>query len=101
MCEVKIGATKYKVTNLQAIDPTAQGVVMGEVDYPECLITLLGPLNRARKEETLIHEVLHAIFFEAGYLEHSEEMVDRLTPFLYSFIKENNLDKLFDEVNRN
>ena len=40
-------------------------------------------------------------FFEAGYLEHSEEMVDRLTPFLYSFIKENNLDKLFDEVNRN
>lgn len=63
MCEVKIGATKYKVTNLQAIDPTAQGVVMGEVDYPECPITLLGPLNRARKEETLIHEVLHAIFF--------------------------------------
>lgn len=101
MCEVKIGATKYKVANLKVIDSAAQGVVMGEVDYPKCLITLLGPLNRARKEETLIHEVLHAIFFEAGYLEHNEEMVDRLTPFLYSFIKENNLDKLFDEVNRN
>lgn len=101
MCEVKIGATKYKVANLKVIDSAAQGVVMGEVDYSKCLITLLGPLNRARKEETLIHEVLHAIFFEAGYLEHNEEMVDRLTPFLYSFIKENNLDKLFDEVNRN
>ena len=101
MCEVKIGATKYKIANSQVIDPAARGVVMGEVDYPSCLITLLGPLNKTRKEETLIHEILHAIFFEAGYLEHSEEMVDRLTPFLYSFIKENNLDKLFDEVNRN
>lgn len=101
MRELIINGIHYRIEMEPVIDLEANGTVMGQTDYPSTSIQLLKSLSKERKEQTLIHEALHAIFYEAGYGDHDEEMINHLTPVFYQFVKQNNLDKLFDEVTKN
>jgi hypothetical protein len=49
-------------------------------------------LCRTRKEQTFVHELLHACFKEAGYDEQDEEMIDRVSTVLYQVLKDNQLE---------
>lgn len=87
--EVKIGGVIYTVEEKDTVDsnPMNYGVCV----YHDCHIEIKKDLSVERKEQTLIHEILHAIFFEAGLMEHEEDVVNRVGAILYQVLKENNL----------
>jgi len=67
--------------------------LMGEVVYPEAAITIDSSMCQHKKEQVFVHELVHAIFNEAGYQdqEQDEGMVNRLSIVLYQVLKQNDL----------
>ncbi len=61
----------------------------GLVDYEKGLIEIDSGMCEDRKGQTFTHEVLHAIFNEAGYNEQDEEMITRVSNVLYQVLKYN------------
>ncbi|MDM5239356.1 ImmA/IrrE family metallo-endopeptidase [Bacillus cereus] len=83
----KIGGVKYKVVEVKGL--TKEYGMLGQILYDELLIKIDADLPQGRKEETLIHEVLHGIFFEAGFEEQDEDMINRVGKVLYQVIRNN------------
>ena len=48
----------------------------------ENVILINDSIHESRKKETLIHEVLHAIFYNYG-LEHKENLIDAISNGLF------------------
>ncbi|MCT7670051.1 MAG: hypothetical protein N4R98_03180 [Lactobacillus iners] len=46
-------------------------------------------MSEERKQQTLIHELTHAVFSETGFTEQDEETVTRLSSVLYQVLKQN------------
>ena len=70
----------------------------GSVDYGQCEIQILKEQNIQRKNETFLHELIHAVLFEAGYREeHDEDIVDDIARGLYQVLKDNFFYKLYLE----
>lgn len=63
----------------------------GSCDSENAIIEIKADLTNERKEETFVHELLHAILFEAGYAEHDEELVMRASKVLYQVLKDNRI----------
>lgn len=61
----------------------------GKIYYDDCLIEIDSNMTDERKQQTFTHEMLHAIFAEAGYSEHDEEMITRVSNVLYQVLKNN------------
>lgn len=61
----------------------------GECTYEEASIKLWSGLSEQKKEQTLIHEMLHAVFHESGFEDHDEDEVNRLSITLYQVLKSN------------
>ena len=57
-------------------------------------ILIQSSLSEERKEETLLHEILHAVSYELG-LNLSEHQVECLASGLYSVYKNSNLKLTF------
>lgn len=65
--------------------------LLGQVLYPESTIDIDSSMSQSKKEQVFVHELVHAMFNEAGYEEQDEEMVNRLAIVLYQVLKQNNL----------
>lgn len=85
--EVKVGAITYTV-NEQADMNDCFGV-LGQIIYPRTAITVDANMTEERKEQVFIHELTHAIFHEAGFDEQDEDVVNRVSMFLYQVLKDN------------
>lgn len=83
----KIGGVNYKVAEVKGL--AKEHGILGQILYDELLIKIDADLPQDRKEETFIHEVLHGVFFEAGYTEQDEDMINRVGKVLYQVLKEN------------
>lgn len=98
----KIGGVNYKVQSVEGL-AREQGV-LGLILYQDLIIKIDASLPKERWEETFIHEVLHGIFFEAGYEEQDEDMINRVGKVLYQVIQDNlqtNVDQdLVEELRR-
>lgn len=46
-------------------------------------------LGDERKQQTLIHELTHAIFLEAGYKDQEEDMINRVSIVLHQVLQDN------------
>ena len=64
---------------------------MEQVLYAETTIDIEPSMSESKKEQVFVHELVHAIFNEAGYDEQDEEMVNRLSIVLYQVLKQNDL----------
>lgn len=69
----------------------------GEAVYHESAIRLWSGLSDEKKKQTLIHEMLHAVFHEAGYDEENEDEVNRLSIVLHQVLKDNDFSWLQGE----
>ncbi|MGC9338741.1 hypothetical protein [Listeria ivanovii] len=87
--QVKIGAINYKVQEKEVVDNDLNN--WGAWVFHDNHIEVLAGLSDERKEQTLIHEILHAIFYEAGFEEQDEDLINRAGIVLYQFLKDNNL----------
>ncbi|WP_179958565.1 ImmA/IrrE family metallo-endopeptidase [Bacillus sp. SH5-2] len=83
----KIGGVKYKVVQVKGL--AREHGLMGQILNDELIIKIDADLPADRQEETFIHEMLHGVFFEAGYTEQDEDMINRVGKVLYQVIQDN------------
>ena len=85
--EVKVAGVTYTVEeqeNLINIEDS-----WGRIDFFNSNIRVDKSLSDDRKEQSFIHEVVHAIFLEAGYKEQEEDMINRVSIVLHQVLKDN------------
>lgn len=98
---VKIGGTIYEIENTPYSFDDDKTTVMGDIDQVAAKIKLnLDPsIAKVRKQQTLIHEILHGMLFEAGYEEEIDErLIKCLSMVMYQVVKENDLADLLDQI---
>lgn len=66
---------------------------LGLCSHNDTTIQIKSNLSDSRKEEVFVHELLHAVLFEAGYYEQDEGLVDRAAKVLHQVLKDNQLFK--------
>lgn len=99
---VKIGGTIYEIKNTPYSFDDDKTTVMGDIDQVAAKIKInnLDPsVSPVRKQQALIHEILHGMLFEAGYEEEiDEQLIKRLSMVMYQVVKENDLADLLDQI---
>ena len=98
---IKIGGTTYEIERMLDLFDDDKTIVMGDIDQTAAKIKITAApcVAPVRKQQALIHEILHAIFFEAGYEgEIDEKLIKRLSMVMYQVVKENDLADLLDQV---
>ena len=99
---VKIGGTIYEIENTLYSFDDDKTTVMGDIDQVAAKIKInnLDPsIAQVRKQQSLIHEILHAMIFEAGCEnEIDEKLIKRLSMVMYQVVKENDLADLLDQI---
>lgn len=99
---VKIGGTIYEIENTPYSFDDDKTTVMGDIDQVAAKIKInnLDPsIAQVRKQQSLIHEILHAMIFEAGCEnEIDEKLIKRLAMVMYQVVKENDLVDLLDQI---
>lgn len=95
MKKVKIGGLKYSVSEVEdlAHEERSPGL-LGCIDYHQLTIKVEKDLNPKMQEQTLVHELVHGVFVEAGYEQHEEEMVNRIGKVMYQVLKDNDFSFL-------
>lgn len=76
--KIKVGAVTYDVTEKPFIDIEGNRNHAGSCDYDHTEIAILADLSEERKKATFYHELMHAIFNEAGFDDQDENMINRL-----------------------
>lgn len=95
---IKVGGVGYKVNQVPFIEINGDRNYLGSCDFENQLIQVTSGLESGRKGQILTHELVHAIFNEAGFSEHDEDMVNRLGIVLYQVIKDNDLKELLKQL---
>jgi hypothetical protein len=91
----RVGTIDYTVT--ETPDLLRKHDLFGQVTYDDGIIEIEPMLSQQRKQNVLIHELVHAMLFEAGYDEQDEEQVRRLGNVLTQVLRDNNFDFMRDE----
>lgn len=86
---IKIGGITYEIIekDLSAYDADGQ-YRMGNQYDSKALIEIREEMPDQKKEQTLIHEMTHAMFSEMG-IEDDEYLVNRIGLILYQVLKDN------------
>jgi|9_EtaG_2_1085328.scaffolds.fasta_scaffold00040_32 Zn-dependent peptidase ImmA (M78 family) len=80
--EINIGGHDYKIIELPLEHEDKSKELYGRHMVKENIILINEDIHKSRKEETLIHEILHAIFFNYG-LNHDERVIDAISNGLF------------------
>ncbi|MEC5422112.1 hypothetical protein QGM71_01220 [Virgibacillus sp. C22-A2] len=87
--KVKVAGIEYDVLQKPTVDKNA--TLAGICNWGFSEIEIKEDIPQDRKEETFIHELLHAIHYEAGYDTQDEDMINRVGKVLYQVLKDNDL----------
>jgi hypothetical protein len=87
--QLKVGGAIYTVHEIDGLVRKLN--LYGNVDFSDCIIQIDSAMSEERKEQTIVHEVLHAILFEAGYApdDQDEDLVNRAANVLHQVIVDN------------
>lgn len=85
---IKISGIDYSV---DGFDTDVDRNLMGRLSYDTAQIYIRNDLPIDKKMETLLHEVLHAVYMNAGLQpgDEEEKVVTALSSGLYQFLKDN------------
>ena len=88
---IKILGEIFEVTEVDVIEEDFN--ILGQVNHTKNVIYLKSDLPDDKKKVTLIHEILHVIFEELGFVnEHdNEHLVKSLSESIYQVFTENQL----------
>ncbi|AKI96563.1 hypothetical protein [Kosmotoga pacifica] len=81
---ITVGGIHYRIV---IVDEMA-GNTIGEANYERDLITLKR-CEPQRMQETLLHEIMHIIFYHSGFDEHNERDISSIATWLYAVLKQN------------
>lgn len=95
--EVRIAGVDYFVTIREGLN-NGQNMLRGQILFDKSVIDLCPSQNHQMMSQTLLHEILHGIFYHYGIEmeeKKEEEVVERLSHGLYQVLQDNG-GKLFD-----
>lgn len=97
MDKIKVGGIEYTVERKEL--EASEGVQFGWCRCDKALIEINDRINEQKQEQTLIHELTHAMFHECGLdgRDDEEDIVNRLSIVLHQVLKENDFSWLRDE----
>lgn len=84
---ISVNGIDYEIFTVDEID--SDPLTNGTIYYDKQLIYVKASLAPQRMEQVLLHEIMHAIFYESG-LEDTEEEVDILSRIMYGTEKDCN-----------
>jgi len=87
--KLKVAGIDYQIQEVEEIDDDPS--MMGSCLYQRTIIKIKSNMSNDKKEQTLIHELLHACFNEAGFNEQDEDVINRVGIVLYQVLKDNQL----------
>lgn len=87
--KINISGIEYTVEEVDNVIIDGSNQFLGACYYTSAEIQVRSDLPQTKKEQTFVHEMLHAIFNEAGYSEQDEDMVNRVGIVLYQVLKNN------------
>ncbi|MEK3821383.1 ImmA/IrrE family metallo-endopeptidase [Cytobacillus sp. FSL W8-0315] len=87
--KVKVAGIEYQVKEVEGNLEKFNN--LGQINYFKGIIEIDDSMAADRKEQTFVHELLHACFKEAGFDEQDEDMIDRVSAILYQVMKDNQL----------
>jgi len=87
--KIKVAGIDYQIQEVAEIDDDPS--MMGSCLYQRTIIKIKSNMSNDKKEQTLIHELLHACFNEAGFNEQDEDVINRVGIVLYQVLKDNQL----------
>lgn len=87
--KIRVAGIDYDVQEVDGINDRFN--TLGMVNYSKGIIEIDSSISQHRKEQTLVHEILHACFFDAGFEEQDEAMITRVGVVLYQALKDNKL----------
>lgn len=91
MNEIIIGGMTYSIETNEEVRNDDNELCYGTCDFQALTIDIMEGLPEQRYNQTLVHEIMHAVFDEAG-LEDNEDMVNRLSLVWYQVLTENKFD---------
>lgn len=85
---VKIAGIEYSV---EPFEPDVDRNLMGRLQYDTANIYVRRDLTLDKKMETLLHEVIHVVYMNAGLTPSDEEekVVTAISSGVYQFLKDN------------
>jgi len=89
--KVNVAGIEYEIEEVENVIIDGSVNYAGSCSYVESKIQILKDLAPTKKEQVFIHELLHACFFEAGFGDHDEDIVNRVGIVLYQVLKNNDL----------
>lgn len=92
---IRVASNDYKAEVVPTL-ATASGL-WGLCTYGTNTISITQGIDGDRFNSTLIHELTHALFFEAGFIDHEEDMVNRVANVLHQVLRDNDFGFLRDE----
>lgn len=99
--KIKIGGMEYQVKEVKFGESNGD-VTLGECHFETADILINDNLSDNRKEQTLFHEMVHAMLFEAGSFEYdNEELVNQLGLIVYQVFKDNDFNQEKQETKVN
>jgi len=89
--KVKIGWREYTITQGEHRSDDCGNDVLGSIAYERNEIFIYENQNHDNKAVTLLHEIIHGIFFLSGRADdmRNEPLIECLSENLYQVIKEN------------
>lgn len=91
----RVGAVDYKIESVDGMQTKYK--LLGQVYYSDGIIEIDSDICADRKKNVIIHELLHAMLYEAGYDEQDEEQVRRLGNVLTQVLRDNDFEFMRDE----
>jgi hypothetical protein len=90
---IHIGPVDYEVKIVKGLSSTDEDgnaqKLYGHIQYGAVQINLEKDMADVAKVTVLWHEVIHGLLYQAGYVEHTEEMVLALGYAIYGLIRAN------------
>ena len=84
---IRVGSIDYSVELTSGLSVSDD--VLGAIHYGTSKVRVEESLPTSKLKDTFIHELTHAIFFEAGFEEHEEETVNRIAKVLTMVLRDN------------
>ncbi|MGN7402752.1 ImmA/IrrE family metallo-endopeptidase [Cytobacillus praedii] len=85
--KVKVAGVKYVIKEIENME--IEFNQLGQILYTKGIIKIDDGMSLERKEQVFVHELLHGIFYEAGFEEQDEDMINRVGIVLYQVLKDN------------
>lgn len=88
MKHLKIGPIDYKIKKVKVLN-NGSGRLYGQIEYSKDIIRLDSANEPQKNRQSLWHEALHGILFNAGFRDEDEALVDILASGIMEIINEN------------